>query len=359
MSKPVMTRGEVEKQIESINTEIGGLLAEKDDKCRQVNIRSLELQQLESRLSEKTTGATIRDSGYGATLKETINEKALSPEEAEILKVARLALTTATDNCQKVIESIERKEQQLSALLQEKSKLINAAATGEILSYQSRMEQAKQTVIILEETITKQQKIIAIAEGELSNNHTLKDKRAEILAEIAINGSKYTEKDLKSIDEQIQSESSEMEANRKKTSKTITDAKQTIVGLQAKLTTAKVRQNELEANKSQVIREFLTAEAERIGEDYLRAVNSLETSFRQLIAISKIMVRTGQPAIHRGSAEALFIPAFNLDVVANKKNKNAVNNSLSLINTAANYRDESQKDITDTLKRWNEAGIVI
>jgi len=359
MSKLVITRGEVENQIKQMESEISGLLSEKDDKSRQVNRLKLELQQMESRLSEKTTGATIRDSGYGATLKETINEKALSLEEVESLKAARLAITTATDNHQKVTAALESKEQQLSALLQEKSKLINAAAIGEILSHQSRMEQAKQTVIIMEEAISKQQEIIAIAERDLSSNHTLKDKRAEILAEIAINGSKYTGKDLEAIDKQIQSESSEVEANRKKATKTITDAKQTISALEAKLTTAKGRQNELETNNSQVIREFLAAEAERAGEDYLRAVNSLEASFRQLIAISKIMVRNGQPAIHSGTAEALFIPAFNLEVVAIKANKNTSSNSLRLINTAANYRDELQKDITDTISRWNKAGVVI
>lgn len=357
MSKQVKTRGEVDAQINQINAEIGELLPEKDDNSRPVNILRLELQHLESRLSEKTTGATIKNSGYGATLKETINERNLSLEEAEILKTARLNLATATKNDQKLTAIIESKEQQLAALLQEKSMLINAAAMGEIICYQGRMEHATQSVVTLEEAITKQQEIIAAAEGELSSNHTLKDKRVEILAEIAINGSKYTTKDLEVIDMQIQAESSELEAKRKKAGNIIADAKQTIIGLKAKLTTAKARLAELEANKNQVIREFLTAEAGRLGEDYLRAVNSLETSFRQLIAINKIMTRNGFPAIASGSAEALFIPAFNIEAFSDKKK--SANNSIHLINTFVHYSDERQKDVAEIISRWNEAGVVI
>lgn len=358
MSEQLKTRQEVETQINKINAEIGGLLTEKDDKSRRANKLRLELEQLEGQLSEKTNGATAKDSKAATSLDPPVNEMNLSAKEAEALKTARWNLAAATDSCSKITELINSKEQQLSALLQEKSRLINAASTGAIISYQNQLEQAKQTVVMLRGAIAGQQDIITTANESLSRNHDLKDKRAEILAEIAINGSKYTAKDLENIDKQIQAEFSKTEANRKKVDTAIVDAKQTIAGLEAKLNVAREELADLEAKGDQVLQEFLTAEAERAGETYFQAVNSLEAAFRQLVAINKIRLRKGFSAIASGSAEALFIPAFKLNALSGKQH-NVNNNSLRMINTAANYREALQQDIADIISRWEENGITV
>jgi len=345
------TRQAVESQINQISTEIAELTAEKD--ALKIGRLRADLEQLEEQLSLKTTGAVASSGGLSASLVVKIKEENLSLEDAKNLKEKRIALDEAISSSKKLEERINYNQQHLAELHQQRTTIINAAAIGNMVAFQNQSSKAINAINDLKNAINQQQTIIEQAEEALSRDTGLTEKRAEILAEIAM-GNESAIKELKAIDDKIKVQSGELQVKKEAANKSIYDARMTITGLSIKLKNAESTLAKLEARSESVLSEFLTAEAEQIGNEYLKAAVSLETSFRRLIAVNRIMCRAGLKPISTGAAEGLFIPAFSIQpLIARTGN----NRGLKLMNTATGYYlKELESDVEAEIKRWNDAG---
>lgn len=342
-------REEIECRIIQVNSELAGLSAEKEDKARQLARLRAESQQIEERLSERTAGA-VSYAREGACVSPGVNESNLSTGEREDFNAAREAVNTAVAVYNKLGKLIADKEHVLADLLQERAVIVCSSAADETISFQAETKRAREEVITLRGAIARQEESISAEEEKAPRESDLTAKRAEILAEISIGG-KATLDDLESIDRQIQ-ERGELSAAR-------SQVNQTIAGLRVKLMKAESELKGLEARWPTVVNEFLTAEAEKIGEEYLQAANSLEACFRRLIALDRIMKRKEFAGIASGRVAEILIPAFNLKSQADKRGKLNFNKyELQITNTASGrHNHELEGDISTEINKWNVSGI--
>lgn len=352
-------REEIETQIRELDSEVGKLSAEKIDQAQLLVGLRAKLQQIEERLEAKTAGGASL-ARQGACVNPGVNEANLSPAEREELNTARNAVKTAAAAFKQLETLIADKEHELADLLQEKSVIVCSSAADEVISFQAQVKQVKEEISTLQAAISRQREIISSAGNNASTDDSLIARRAEILADISIG--KATLDDLDSIDRQIQESDRESLEARSQAKQAIANANQTITGLQTKLEKAESELKGLEARGTHVVHEFLISEAEKAGAEYLQAFNSLETSFRRLIAIDRIMTRRKYKGICLAKTDEILIPAFDLNSHAEKRGKIAFNKSeliMSSISGSGRHHNKVEDDAAAEINRWKKAGIAL
>ena len=352
--KEKKTREQVESQINLVNSEIADLSAQKADKALDLAKLRASLNQLEERFSETAGAASL--AREGACVRPGVNEAALLPGEREEYHAAREAVNTASVACNGLESLIADKDSVLADLLQERLMIVCCSAADEMISFQAQVKRVSEEIRTLQGAIASQEKIISEAKEKTSPECNLSAKRAEVLADIALK--KATSNDLEDIDKQIQESDRKSSAARNQATQAIVTANQTITGLRVKLEKVESELKGLEARKTVIVHDFLTAEAEKIGEEYLKAFNSLEASFRRLIALDRIMKRNGCKTIGLAKKDEILIPAFDLKSHADRRGKISESKSvLQLINTASGRNNELEGDVAAEINRWKTSGI--
>ena len=200
------------------------------------------------------------------------------------------------------------------------TKTIQAGHLTELLAYQELRSKALQEVEDLQALIDKQETLKSQARAAMLSTADLEQKRASLLADIAM-GKKPAES-LRLFDEDVKAQKGEIDWANEDQNNKIQTANQTITGLQPKLKDAQKAFDEIDAQKSDLLMDFVTQEAEAIGESYIKLTKELGQKWNQMVALSALKNMVHQTRGKNRSADYSFtfrafeirIPKFKLAV---------------------------------------------
>lgn len=192
-------------------------------------------------------------------------------------------------------DEMEKLTQQQQALTEERQRLeevdlpqcLQETGIAEVLAHQDRMKALRADAKRLEEAIAAQRQAISEAEACILQVQDRSARRAELLADIAIGEAKQA--DLDKLDNQTQKERQAHEESRAKATPIISQATQTIAGLEAKQADLSRKIAWLERDNPLVLEQYLMCEIGRASALYVTQALALKESFLKLAALEHLL----------------------------------------------------------------------
>lgn len=234
-------------------------------------------------------------------------------------------------------------------LQQRLSDFLNKMTHADVLKYQEKVSQARKDVQEITSVINEKMMVIDKIKNTPSPLKELKEKKEDILAENALG--KNLSSELEQVEQQINFETKEIEARNAE----IKDAQNALPGLQRKLSTAETALNKLESQKNAVLLDYLLAESEQIGREYIDAASILVEKYQKLTALNSLMVQLGEKGINGSIFHDFSVPAFNLKSFEGQTIPLWPN---ELVNARSATQQESiKKALSGEIERINGLGI--
>jgi len=215
------------------------------------------------------------------------------------------------------------------------------AALERVLAHQTEVTEGERKVAYLHGVIEQQQRAISEANSFTTNVPELLTKRETLLADIVLGFG--AQEDLHSLDLQISAAKEELDQNTTRSASIASNAKQTIAGLQKKLQAAKEELAALQTQTPSITDSFLMAEAERVGTEYIEAIQVVADCHKQLMALNDVMIRFRNHDRKRGIVgyhNELALPLFNLD--SHKKYDHPQNPEYRLLRVFLNRQQDAK-----------------
>lgn len=257
-------------------------------------------------LSQQTDARAQYKNSFKKLYSQNYNEDDLAPHELQ-------QLANYKEEIIALQEDLEKEESQMSALGEKKNALqktlseLNGEMTEtDVMEYQKKVAEARKAVEDIMVVIENQTLLIEAAHSAPSRVDDLKEKKEDILAEIALG--KDLTKELDKVSSDIETEKKLLTAREK----TIAESGKSLPGLQRKLSLAKENLKKMEDQKSEIIIQYLRHEAEQVGLEYGEAAAILINKYNRLVSLDSLMVMQGGKTIGGGGFHDFSIPAFHL-----------------------------------------------
>lgn len=327
---------------ESILKQIEEIKAKEDSLYRVICKKKEALnQQRDARAQYKNSLKKLYSKNY--------NENDLAPHELQ-------QLANYKEDIIALQEDLEKEESQMSALGEKKNALqktlsgLNGEMTEtDVLEYQKTVAAARKAVEDIMMVIENQTSLIDTARSAPSRIDDLKEKKEDILAEIALG--KDLIKELDKITGEIETETKLLMTREK----TILEAGKSLPGLQRKLSLAKENLNNLENQKNEIFIQYLTHEAEQLGKEYGAAALNLIDKYNRLISLDSLIIMQGGKTIGGGGFHDFSIPAFHLSALSGLISPRMPQELVTA--RMACTRENKDSAITREKKRINDLGI--
>ncbi len=163
------------------------------------------------------------------------------------------------------------------------------------------------TIKKLEKAIGECEARIAEQQAALPDLAPLENQREDLLAAIAIGEKKSAEVDK--LDAEIARLSKQQQA----ATPALVALKQTVGGLQRRLQDSQAELQQLQNEKSILMRRFLNSRAEALGAEYVAAAAKTAEQYKRLMALNSLLYEHGQTTQINTSREGLYVPRFMLD----------------------------------------------
>jgi DNA repair ATPase RecN len=279
------------------------------------------------------------------------DEGDLENHEREQLESYRNLLNSLPDSLSVVEAAMEALGEEKNALQKKLSECIAERTETDILEYHKELAEAQKAVEDIMVIIEKQTSQIEDAHKVPSRGDDLKEKKEDILAEIALG--KNLTKELEKITSDIETEK-KLLATREKT---ISEAGKSMPGLQRKLLTAKENLKKIENQKNEILLQYLLREAEQVGQEYGEAASILIDKYNRLVSLDSLMIQLGRKTIGGERFHDFTIPAFQLNAF-NSLISPRRPNELAMARMACT-RENKAASVTREKKRISDLGIEI
>jgi chromosome segregation ATPase len=270
--------------------------------------KALELFCREGGIEQKRRCLRV-DASSRIDLSFTFSTDHLETQEKERFEQLKTKVEIAAKEAGEAEARLEELQEEEKAIIAEVFDL--DTAVEETILFRTRLSDAAQKVTQLQEQIALQEEVSDKTRSGLPSLDKLNRKREDLLAEIATGNA--TECQLSELDTLIESEKKRVSVALEDAETTIEHARQTIAGLNRKLTEAEDDLATLELRDKAVISRFLRVEAEKAGSDYARLAGELVGKFRRLVALGRIMSARGFTSIGEDNLHQFTIPRFMLN----------------------------------------------
>ena len=337
-SETLARKQSIQERISALNTEINEASTDR-------NMKRQKAEEANSEISRFVRDIKDRN--------ERTSKKGDAMEEYELERLRKLQATAeaADDEENKANERYTQLSEDANALGRELENFNYCMGAEDILKYQADLAEAERQVSHLLNLIEQQQGIIDEANAGIPPSSDYRQTREDLLADIAVG--KASDEDLIRLEEKIRIESEAVTEAKGKAMPIIEPAQQTIAGLQRRLESEKKELETLRGEKGEIVFQFLMAQAEQVGEEYLSLALQLIDKFKRLRAIDSIFNRSSHLSlINYGE---FFIPTLNLKACQRVEHNNRPGNFYEV--TLALDRKESQAAAEAEKKRYADMGI--
>ncbi|WP_022947698.1 hypothetical protein [Methylohalobius crimeensis] len=159
----------------------------------------------------------------------------------------------------------------------------------DLQSHQELLEQTRNRIKQTQAAIEENRRIIENAEPDMAELRRLKEAREDVLAAVSLG--EATQKQVDSIDKEIQEAEIDIEAQRKAEAPKVARAREAINGLTRVLDAEKKRLDKLEAEAGPLLREYFEAEFDKAGADYIKAGRALADKY---LTISRLAAASNE-----------------------------------------------------------------
>lgn len=271
-------------------------------------------------LKEEVSGVSDDVSKKGLIAEDTLNKfLALKPYPAQEKWQQKdlQNLKDAADLASQAVKSAELRKEDIDSKIDKlESELNNFGClliAKDVIEYQADIAKAEKKVLELQGLIEEQKDLILKAQPAAPDSiMDLLRMREDTLSDSLMG--KATDSDLETIDRQIEAQNKKIDTQNKAiaefNNKTAARTGQIIAGLQRKLSVAESELNLILSKREDIIYSFLMGRAEAVAEQYIKHAMALISSYKQLVALDRII---GHPSQLVGvSFDGFAIPIFKL-----------------------------------------------
>ena len=170
---------------------------------------------------------------------------------------------------------------------------VEETSLEEVIDHQERIKAVQSEAKRLEDAIAQQSEIAEIALAGIEQVTDRSEQRAAILADLAIGNADQA--DLNALDRLTNNEQKAHQVSSAKAEPIITQAKQTIAGLKAKLADLMIMQASLERKNPLILEQLLMTEIKRVSAHYLANAQAVNEDFMKLAGLEDLLIAaTGQ-----------------------------------------------------------------
>lgn len=196
-----------------------------------------------------------------------------------------------------------------------------------LLSHQEKHDLAERRLAELDCAIATSESELADAGANTPNVDNLLERRADLLADLAIGAA--SQADIDAIDAQISTETKGMAAAVKSAGQRVANAKQALQGLTRKREQTAQELQDLNAATPDTVLDAMLGEMELVCAEYVEAAFALRTQFLRLTVLERMSKRFQRPGMKRAGVNAVpgdtvfAVPLIKLpqcEVHANKYN---------------------------------------
>jgi DNA repair exonuclease SbcCD ATPase subunit len=335
-------------------------LKAKENILKRIEEIHVEEQRLHSVIIEKRQELKPEEDRLDQYLQELKSHfpKNKDYDEMELEKHERENLVNYRNSIITLQKSLSSVEAEKEALGEEKNGLEKALSDfdaemteTDVLEYQKKVVKARKAVEDIMTIIENQTSLIEAARNATSLTDDLKERKEDILAEIALG--KDLTKELEKITSDIETEMKRLAAQEK----IISEAGKALPGLQRKLLIAKENLKKLENQKSEILLQYLRREAEQVGQEYGEAASILIDKYNRIVSLDLLMIQQGGKTIGGEGFHDFTIPAFQLNAF-NSLISPRMPNELVTARMACT-RENKAGAVTREKKRISDLGIEI
>jgi hypothetical protein len=253
-------------------------LLESDLKTKQREASALQLKICSlntQRINEQNAIKGYRGKGYEASLKAS--EEKLKSIDAELARAKH---------------QLEVAHKEISAISAALSEFVPETSISAVLDHQQAIETEQAELDKYQALIDEQQKKISAASVTGDKVTPLIRKREELLADIALGKAKA--ETLEKLDSDIEQARKDQEAEQSSNKNIITDAKNTIAGLERGAESIKARIAELNHLTPSVLDYLLMGMAKQSAEEFNRLAQEMAQNLTELAALDKMISDLGK-----------------------------------------------------------------
>ena len=237
------------------------------------------------------------------------DEKALACDQQESLEGYRSQLISIEESISETEAVMEKLGNEKNLLQKEVTDFSYGLMESDVLEYQQKVAKALKEIKDIADIIQGQEALMAEANSTPSQINSLKEKKEDILAEIA--SGQDLKKELEEVSYDIDIEMERIAARKL----TITETEKALSGLNRKLASAKEALKKVEGLKNEVLIQYLRFEAERVGKEYGDLSLSLVDKYHALVAIDVFLSQYGGQTIRAAMNFDFSIPAFRVNAL--------------------------------------------
>lgn len=178
-----------------------------------------------------------------------------------------------------------------------------AAHVAALLSHQGKHDLAERRLAELDGAIAANESELADAGANVPNVDHLLERRADLLADLAIRAA--LQADIDAIDIQISTETKAMSAAVKSAGQRVANAEQALQGLRRKREQTAQELQELNAATPDAVLDALRNEMELVCDEYVVAAFALRAQFLRLTALERMSKRFQRPGMRRAGVNAV------------------------------------------------------
>lgn len=227
---------------------------------------------------------------------------------AEYLSVKEQAETKRAD-----VNELKEKDaclrQELTKLEEELGNFQYQAAANEVIEYQEKVASIKEDINTLVHAISREEEKQQKAKEPNPVLVELKRRREDIMAEMAIGGKDGDRTELKKIEDRIAEEQKKADELKDAAS----SAGIAIMGLKRKLEAVQASLKTEEQNLEALFTQYLIAEVEKEGKEYVKLADEFAGKFKRIMALSKMISDKKGPSITTWAVQNFKIPGFTLN----------------------------------------------
>lgn len=246
-------------------------------------------------------------SGLKAAASSNPRDVALVEKQEKALKQKRLEIGKVNSSLRELDLLIHQFEATLRSCE-------TAATLQDVLDHQTQVSAASRAVNGLRSAIAEEQAAIDAALDAMPAPSSLYREREDLLAAIALKKAKT--EDLAALDAKILVEEKAATKAAHEVGRRAATSRQALVGLNRKLDAALKQLEQLRAYTPEILRRFLSAEAEKAYVEYVKAAVAVKKYFLQIVALDALIKRhtggDGRPSLLGDSCRRFYIPLFAL-----------------------------------------------